>query len=303
MLAARDLPLLPVFVAIATRGSFTAAARELGLGKSVVSQHLRTLEQRCGLRLLERSTRKLRLTQAGQQVLDAAQEIMASVRSLEQVVEGQHARPTGTLRVTMLLDPILAAVVAPVAAQLMSQNPALKVDLSLDDATHDLVAEGFDIALRLGVLAESSYVVRKLGSEPEVIVASPALVEQARLDHPRRLSGCPWAVHTALPARSTWAFRSAKNDKAQVSVAVRATTNTALGLRNLLLAGAGFGVLPNHMVRQDIDDGRLLHVCPGWIHRRITLQALLPARQTPPRVRAFLSALVGTVRPLGFDAA
>lgn len=302
MLAARDLPLLPVFVAIATRGSFTAAARELGLGKSVVSQHLRTLEQHCGLRLLERSTRRLRLTQAGEQVLDAAQEIMASVRSLEQVVEGQQARPTGTLRVSMLLDPTLAAVVAPVMAELVSQNPALKVDLGLDDAPHDLVGEGLDVALRLGVMAESSYVVRKLGSEPEIIVASPALLEGVRLEHPRKLNGCAWVVHTALPGRSTWTFRSAKSEKAQIGVEVRATTNTALGLRTLLLAGAGFGVIPSHMVRQDIAEGRLLQVCPGWMHRRVTLQALLPTRQTPPRVRAFLSALVQAVRPLGFDA-
>jgi DNA-binding transcriptional LysR family regulator len=301
MFGARDLPLVPVFVAIATRGSFTAAARELGLGKSVVSQHLRTLEQHCGLRLMERSTRRLRLTQAGQRVLDAAQEIMASVRSLEQVVEGQHARPTGTLRVSMLLDPILAAVVAPVAAQLISQNPGLKVELDLDDAPHDLVGEGLDLALRLGALAESSYVVRKLGSEPEVIVASPPLLEGAAVEHPRQLNGRAWAVHTALQARSTWTLRSTKNEKCQVSVDVRATTNTALGLRSLLLAGAGFGVLPSHMVRQDIDEGRLVHVCAGWHHRRVTLQALLPTRHTPPRVRAFLGVLVAAVRPLGFE--
>ena len=189
MLAPRVLPLLPVFVAVANAGSFTAAARELGLGKSVVSQHLRTLEQHCGLRLIERTTRRLRLTQAGEQVLDAAKEVMASVRSLEQLVEGQHAQPTGTLRVTMPLDPGLSAVVGPVAARLMKQHPSLKVDLQFDDAVHDLVGEGLDVALRLGSMVESNYVVRKLGSEAEIIVASPSLVEPCR---PRRPAQAQW---------------------------------------------------------------------------------------------------------------
>src|SRR5688572_6909992 len=104
MLSARDLPLLPVFVAVASTGSFTSAARKLGLGKSVVSQHVKTLEERCGVRLIERSTRRLHLTQVGEQVLDAANQVLASFRALEQVVEGQRERPTGTLRLTCPLD-------------------------------------------------------------------------------------------------------------------------------------------------------------------------------------------------------
>src|SRR4051794_19316772 len=110
MISARDLPLLPVFVAVADAGSFTGAARKLGLAKSVVSQHVRTLEERCGVRLMERSTRSLHLTQVGEQVLDAAKDVLASVRSLEQVVEGHRDTPSGTLRVTLPLDPSLSAV-------------------------------------------------------------------------------------------------------------------------------------------------------------------------------------------------
>ena len=129
MLAPRDLPLLPVFVAVASTGSFTAAAKELRLAKSVVSEHVRTLEQRCGVRLMERSTRRLHLTQIGEQVLEAAEGVLSSVRSLEQVVEGQRELPSGTLRVTLPLDPRLSAIVAPIAASLTQQYAALKVDL------------------------------------------------------------------------------------------------------------------------------------------------------------------------------
>jgi len=303
MLSGRDLPLLPIFVAVATSGSFTAAARELRLAKSVVSQHVKSLEERCGVRLIERSTRRLRLTQIGEHVLDAAKEVLASVRSLEQVVEGQRELPTGTLRLTSPLDLGLSAIVAPIAASLTRQHPSLKVELIFDDAIRDLVKEGLDIALRLGPLTESSYVVRRLGSEAEIIVASPAVLEERPdFDEPQNLGNCPWVAHSALRVRSTWSFRSERGDKAQVSVDIRATANTVVAMRDLLISGAGFGVLPAHMVRDDIESGRLRHVCPGWFHRQLSLHALLPTRQSPPRVRAFLSSLAVAIRSLGFSA-
>src|SRR6185369_17712854 len=139
VLAPRDWPLLPVFIAVADTGSFTGAARQLGLAKSVVSLHVRTLEERCGVRLMERNTRGLRLTQIGEQVLDAAKEALASVRAVEQIVDGHRDAPTGNLRVTLPLDPSLSAMVAPIAAALTRQHPALKIDLVFDDAIRDLV--------------------------------------------------------------------------------------------------------------------------------------------------------------------
>nr|WP_275936741.1 LysR family transcriptional regulator [Labilithrix luteola] len=174
----RDWPLLPVFVAVADAGSFTSAARQLGLAKSVVSLHVRTLEERCGVRLMERGTRRLHVTQVGEQVLDAAKEVLASVRSLEQVVEGHRNAPTGKLRVTLPLEPSLSAMVAPIAAALTQRYAALKVDLVFDDTVHDLVDEGFDLALRLGSVVESSYVVRRLASEPEIVAASPSVIDE-----------------------------------------------------------------------------------------------------------------------------
>jgi DNA-binding transcriptional LysR family regulator len=301
MLSPRDLPLVPVFVAVAEAGSFTAAARKLGLAKSVVSEHVRSLEQRCGVRLMERSTRRLRLTQVGEQVLDAAKDVLASVRSLEQVVEGHREAPSGTLRVTLPLDPALSAMLAPIAAELTKQHRELRVELTLDDAVHDLVTEGLDVALRLGAVAESSYVVRRLASEPEIIVASPELADELGPSAaPRDLGGVPWVVHSALPARSSRIFRNLQGEKVQVSSHVTSSTNTVVAMRDLLLAGAGFGVLPQHVVRDDVLAGRLRHVCPSWFQRRLVLHALLPTRQAPPRVRALLDRLPSAARRLGF---
>jgi DNA-binding transcriptional LysR family regulator len=304
MLAPRDLPLLPVFVAVADSGSFTAAARRLGLAKSVVSEHVRSLEQRCGVRLMERSTRRLRLTQVGEHVLDAAKEVLSSVRSLEQVVEGHREAPTGTLRVTLPLDPALSAMLAPITAGLTRQYPELRVELVLDDAVHDLVSEGLDIALRLGSVVESSYIVKRLASELEIIVASPELADElAQSDVPRDLNGVPWVVHSALPSRSSRTFRTARGEKAQISAPVTTSTNTTVAMRDLLLAGAGFGVLPQHVVRDDVRAGRLRHVCQGWFQRKLVLHALLPTRQAPPRVRALLERLPSAASRLGFEPA
>ena len=304
MLSPRDLPLLPVFVAVATTGSFTAAARELRLAKSVVSQHVRTLEERCGVRLMERSTRSLHLTQVGEQVLDAAKDVLASVRSLEEVVLGHSQAATGTLRVTLPLDPALSAMIAPIAAALTRQHADLKVDLLFDDAVRDLVQGGFDVALRLGSLSESSYVVRRLAAEPEIAVASPGVIdEHGDAETPQDLAGAPWVVHSGLPIRSSWTFRSAKGDKAQVSVRVTTSANTVIALRDLLLAGAGFGLVPFHVVAADLASGRLRHVCPGWFTKKLSLHALLPARTSPPRVRLFLDRLVIAAKGLGFAPA
>jgi DNA-binding transcriptional LysR family regulator len=304
VIAPRDWPLLPVFIAVADAASFTGAARQLGLAKSVVSLHVRTLEERCGVRLMERNTRGLHLTQIGEQVLDAAKEALASVRAVEQIVDGHRDAPTGKLRVTLPLDPSLSAMVAPIAAALTRQHAALKIDLLFDDAVRDLVQEGFDVALRLGLVVESGLIVRRLASEPEVLVASPSVMAEGRkIRTPKDLGGAPWVVHSGLPVRSSVTLRSTKGDKSQVSVTVAVAANSVTALRDLLVAGAGFGVLPLHVVREDLATGRLCHACPGWSARTLTLHALMATRQAPPRVRLFLDQLAVAAKNLGFDPA
>jgi DNA-binding transcriptional LysR family regulator len=302
MISARDFPLLPVFVAVASTGSFTRAAHQLGLGKSVVSQHVKTLEERCAAQLIERSTRRLRLTPVGEQVLDAAHQVLASFRSLEQLLESQKERPTGTLRVTCPLDVGLSSLVSTVASALLARHPELKLELVFDDAVHDLLDEKLDVALRLNTLAQASYVVRRLGSVPEVIVASPVVLDALDgAEHPAGLAGAPWLAHAGLRPRSTWTFRSDDGERAQVRVDLRALANTSLALRDLLLAGAGLAVLPLHMVGDDLKAGRLRRACPAWTHRRLSLHAVLPTRGPPPRVRAFLTAIAAEVESAGFE--
>jgi DNA-binding transcriptional LysR family regulator len=291
-----------VFVAVARQGSFTAAAGSLGLTKSVVSQHVRTLEERCGVRLFERTTRTLHLTQVGEQVLEAASEMMLAVQAIEQVVEAHRDTPRGTLRVTLPLDPGILEAVGAVTTRLLRQHPSLKVNLDFDDEMRDLVQDGFDVALRLGEMRESSLVVRRLGSEPEILAVNPAaLAGRAAPGHPRDLGVLPWLVHSAQRPRSSWVFRLENDEEAQVTLDAAVSVSTVIAMRSLLLHGAGIGLVPRHMIHDDLRSGRLLQVCPGWFRRRIWLHALLPTRRPPPRVRVFLDQLAGVAASSGFD--
>lgn len=299
---ARDLPLLPVFVLVVRHGSFTAAAKELGLAKSVVSQHVRTLEERCGARLIERTTRRLHVTQIGEEVLAAAMAVVDAATDIDRLVAAHHSAPTGTLRVTAPQD-LGDVLVAPVAAELARIHPGLRVELELDDRPRDLVGEGFDVALRLGLMRDSAHVVRRLGWEPEIIVGAAELVTAyANADRPARLRGAPWVVHSRLGAGKVWKFRSdeATAEEDEIVVAPRALASSAASVRALVMGGIGFAVLPRHTVAGDIAEGRLEHMCPAWFHRRISLHVLLPGRKNPPRVTLFLDHLATAVPKLGF---
>lgn len=300
MFGVRDVPLLPVFAAVVRHGSFTAAARELGLAKSVVSQHVRTLEARCGARLLERTTRRLHVTQLGEQVLAAATSVADAVREVERVLEAHGEAPSGTLRVTAPHD-LGRLVVTPAAARLALAHPALRFDLTFDDAPREIIAEGFDVALRLGPLRASTLVVRRLGSEPEVIVGSPAMAAR-HLDaaRPAELRDAPWVAHSVLARRKLWEFRSERGDVDELAVAPRALASASAAVVDLVLAGVGFAALPLHVIARDVAAGRLQRVCPGWHRNVLSLQALLPARKPPPRVRLFLSHATELIGELGF---
>jgi DNA-binding transcriptional LysR family regulator len=297
MLQPRDLPLLPVFVAVVGHGSFTAAARELGLAKSVVSQHVRALEARCGVRLLERTTRSVRITQIGEQVLEQARAVMASVRSLDDVLQSHRDAPSGTLRVTAPQE--LGVAVAAVGAQLCRAHSALTFDLLVDDSKRDLVADRIDVAIRIGPPEASSYIRRRIGVEPEILVASPALAgAYPDLAQPRQLQGAPWIAHSMLRPRGTWVFVTASGARQQIDVALRVSASATDAVIAACRAGAGFAVLPRHMVAAEIAGGGLVQVCPTWFRRNVTLHALLPSRQPPPRASLFLTALTEALRPL-----
>ncbi|HEU4407475.1 MAG TPA: LysR family transcriptional regulator [Polyangiaceae bacterium] len=296
MLRPRDLPLLAIFVTVARRGSFTAAARELGLAKSVVSDHVRSLEERCAVRLFERTSRRLRLTQAGEQIVPLAAAVADAPAGVEAVLAEQRDAVVGTLRVTTTHD-LGARFVIPAAARLGAQHPGLSVHVVTDDDVRDLIEGRFDLAVRLGAPRDSGYVMRKLGVVRDVIVGAPALADAWPVERPGGLAGAPWARHVLLPRADVWSFRGPRGESEQIVVSVRGETNTAEGLRALTLGGIGFAVMPEYLVADDLRRGALRRVCPAWHWADLSLYAILPsARRAPRRASLFLAALRDTVR-------
>lgn len=292
MLAARDLPLLAVFACVARHGSFTAAARELGVSKSVVSDQLRALEARCAVRLIERTTRTMSLTQVGEELLSVAAAAVDATRDAGRILDEHRQALIGTLRIATTHD-LSSRLVAPLVAHLAADHAQLRVDIVSDDLPHDLIAERFDLAVRLGAPRDSGFVMRRLCVFPERIVAAPALAAaHAHVRRPRDLRGAPWVKHSLVNRSQVWRFRGPRGEVDELAFETRAQANTGDGVRALLLGGIGLGVLPEYQVAADLRRGALVAMCPDWIWRRVTLYALLPSgKRQPKRVELFLGAL------------
>lgn len=291
MIAASEGPLLVAFAAVVRGGSFSAAAAALKLSKSVVSERVRQLEERCGARLLERTTRRMRLTEAGALVLAAATRVEDALAQLSRSLEARQREPAGLLRVATTID-LGPQLVGPAVARLVAAHPRVRVEVVSEDAPRDVLESKVDVAVRLGAPRASSFVVRKLAVLREPIVAAPALADAlAGATRPRELAGAPWVRHS-LVAGPVLQFVGPGGAREEITPEVRAEANTGATVLSLLLAGAGVGVLPEHLVREHVRDGRLVVLCPGWIWKKVVLYALTPSRPSQsPALRAFLAAL------------
>jgi DNA-binding transcriptional LysR family regulator len=277
MLTIAEGPLLAVFAAVVRRGSFSGAATELKLSKSVVSERLQRLEALCGARLLERTTRRMRLTEAGAAVLEAATRAEALLQQTEQVLDERQQEPTGTLRVATTHD-LGSLLVAPAVARVVSAWPRLRVEVLVDDAARDVLEARVDVAIRLGAPKDSSFIVRKLATVEEPIVGAPAVVEAlGRVTRPRELSRAPWVRHTLLPGPAL-RFTGPGGAVDELVPTVRVEANSGATLVSLLLHGAGLGVMPEHALREHLASGRLVRVCPGWSWKRVSVYALTPSK-------------------------
>ncbi|MCX5742607.1 MAG: LysR substrate-binding domain-containing protein [Proteobacteria bacterium] len=291
MISAADAPLLAVFAAVVQRGSFSAAALQLKLSKSVVSERVKLLEERCGARLLERTTRRLMLTALGEEVLATTARVEDEFGLLAQRLDAARREPSGVLRVSTTNDlgPLL---VGPVVARFVAAYPRVRVEIISDDAQRDLLGDKVDVAVRLGAPKASSFVVRKLCELTEPIVAAPTLADAlGRVVRPRELAAAPWVRHS-LVAAATMRFHGPGGEIEEIAPTVRAEANTGATVLGLLLHGAGVGVLPEHALREHLHEGRLVCLCPGWIWKRVTLYAVMPSRASQrPALSAFLAML------------
>ncbi|MDB4986634.1 MAG: LysR family transcriptional regulator [Myxococcaceae bacterium] len=294
MLPPRELPAIATFAMIARHRSFTVAARELGLTKSVVSAQLRALEQKCGVRLLERTTRHVRLTSAGSAAYAAAEQMLHASRVFERAVSSQRSEPTGRLRIGVPHG-LAATVIAPLVAELVLRHRGLQVEMVVNDALQDLLRDGLDVAVRIGTPRDSAYVLKRLGASSVIAVGSPRL-ELRAARRPSELAGAPWVRHLLVDRSPQWTFSGPGQQKERIRPSIGAAVNTMDAFRALLVSGAGVGAIPELHVKDDLARGALIPLCPGWVKRQVAVYALVPSRAVPAHAAFFLDALSGVLR-------
>jgi DNA-binding transcriptional LysR family regulator len=258
-----DFAGLAIFARVVEVRSFAAAAAELKLSRATVSKAVSRIEARLGTRLINRTSRRLALTDAGRQLVDRAAHILAEGEAAEDVALAQATLPRGLVR---LAAPMSFGVlrVAPLLPQFLAAYPEVSIDLHLSDAMVDLIGEGFDAAIRIAVLPDSSLVARRLCEMQRYLVGSPAyLNEHGRPKHPLRLGEHRCISYSYTTTTETWRFtKDGKSATVRPSGPLRVNNGDAM--MPALIAGAGLGILPEFILRDALAAGRLERLLSDW---------------------------------------
>ena len=282
-----------VFVRAATDGSLSAAARHLGISPAMATKHVNALEARLGVKLFHRSTRRLALTEAGNDYLEACQRILPEIDEADAAAVSQRVKASGVLRMNVPLS-FGHCFVAPLMPAFSQRHPEVTVELGLSDAGLDLIAGNWDLAIRIGHLADSPLQARQLGDTPMRVCASPGyLATHGHPAHPDDLAAHATMSYSYLSSGDTWSFRNTAGAAAVVRIrpAVHATNGDLL--RRLAIEDGGIIVQPAFIVADDIAAGRLIQVLPDWTLGEFALYAVyLSRRHLSAKVRVFIDYLV-----------
>ena len=286
-----DLTDLRAFARIADIGSVSGAARVLLMPKSTVSRALVRLEGAVGTALIERSTRHLRLTDAGLLLQRHARRILDDVGEAENAIGGLIGHPQGDLRVSVPFT-FATGPLARTLPHFLSRYPDVRVMLTIDNRIVDILAEEYDIAIRIGPLANSELIARRLASLSLWPCASPIYLQT----HPQITVPADLAKHTIIGHRAnkeSWPFRSPNGVQRDVEIETRTIVPEPDVVRTMLLSGVGIGILPDFHAEEAISRGTLARVLPEYEHRSVDVHALYPShRSLSAKVRVFIDALV-----------
>ena len=299
-----DLNDIALFVQVVRCGSFAEAARRLGIPSNTVSRRVQALEGQLGTRLLQRSTRKLTLTDAGEafqaRCADSVDGLLEAGRAL---VSGHH-EPSGLVRIAAPAD-FFDFFLMEWVSDFLATYPKVRLDFVLSDARADLIAERIDVAFRGGPLLDSGYVGRKvLGEGRNTLVAGPAYI--GRRGTPRdlqALADCDCIGFAHPGGHATWRLTGPGGVEEEVQVAARFSGNTAQALRRAAVAGMGIALLPHTLVSSDLKAGRLVQVLPDYRSTGSGLNVLYPSRRhLPLAVAAFIDLVIEKLASLETQA-
>jgi DNA-binding transcriptional LysR family regulator len=278
-----------VFVRVVEHGSFTQAAEHLGISRSVISKYVSRLEDRLGVRLLNRTTRRLSLTEAGRILYERSRRSLLDIEDAEAEVSQLQQTPRGILRIN---SPMSFGIlhIAPLLSEFRAQYPDIAIDMNLDDRKIDIVDEGYDVSVRISDMPDSSLVAKRLASCHHAIVASPEYLDthgtprtpDDLLDH----NVLSFSYQSSV---NDWHFLSPANENVSVAVNSSVQINNSLAIREALLGSLGIARIPTFVVGRDLQLGKLRSVLSDYKILEVSIYLVYPQRRhLSPKVRAFV---------------
>ena len=282
---------LTTFVQVVDSGGFSAAGRRLKMSTTMVSNHVQALEDRLGARLLNRTTRKVSLTEVGKAYYDRCTQILSDLQQADEFAGALQSTPRGTLRIYTATH--IVPFIAPVVAEFLASYPDVKVDLTMGERTIDLIDDGIDLAVRLAPPPDSSLVVRSLATWRHVLCCSPAYLE--KYGPPEQLSelaerNC--VRHVLYQYGDDWHFVDRNGTPASVRVSGNLVTNSGETVRTAALQGVGISLAAGFLVADDLERGRLVCLLPEYRPVEFSMNAVYPHRHhLSAKVRSFIDLL------------
>lgn len=294
----RDLNDLRVFEQVALLGNFSAAAKTLGMPKSTVSRSISRLEADLSTRLFQRTTRDVVLTPSGRALLDRCPSILDRVGEVEDYFHGLLAAPRGRIKVTAGIG-FGVNVLAELIPKFLLLYPEVDVSLDLSSVHVDLVAAQLDVAIRLGPMADSAMIAKRIGSMPRYLCAAPGYLKQGAVpDHPSELSRHSVVEMQGINGRPrSWKLtRDGATETIELNPRVEA--NEALTIHRLVRNGVGIGCISGYVCAADLASGRLVHVLPSWSLSDVEVNVVFPSgKALSPLVRSFVDFLAANSGP------
>jgi DNA-binding transcriptional LysR family regulator len=290
---------IAIFAAVVREGSFTRAADKLELSTSQVSKCVSRLERSLGARLLHRTTRRLRVTEAGSALYENSSSALAAIEEAKLAVSKLQGTPRGRLKVSA--STAFGSMQLPrVIRDLGAQYPELELELVLEDRHVDLVREGIDVAIRItGETPDSGLVYRRLAPNRQVICASPEYIGRRGLPRsPAELANHDCIAHSARTTPRVWHLTGPDGGQVSVQINGRPTVNSALAVRQAALEGLGVIELNSYLVGEDIVAGRLVRLLPDYSPKELSIYAVYAERRfLAPKIRVFVDAMLARIAP------
>ncbi|ACA84429.1 LysR family transcriptional regulator [Shewanella woodyi] len=287
-----------VFANVVEQGSLTGAADELGISRSMVSQHLKKLELRCETQLIERTTRKMALTEDGQQLYHHCAELLLLAKQAEETTQPKSTELRGRVS---LLTPICFGeqFITPHIGEFRRQFPKLEINLQLDDRRINRLENSVDIAIQNETQQPTDTSFIKLGQFDEYIVATPEYVQQHGSPlHPDMLLNHQWILQTSTHLPQSFLLENSYGDKFTIKVSPFICCNSRHGISQMVKQGAGIAILPSYLVEDEIAQGELIHILPDYHLDEGGVYAIHPFDKViPPRVKAFLDFIQIKMKP------